>query len=235
MIKILVIISLLTSFYCHSEEVKGENDYLYNLRVFKDFDSYLLMLEHQKLDRAYHSNAEHFVLSIRRNIFTNLSLGLLAKYREGARYNFDWKEDQEGNFGWGETKNRSESLVGFELRKKHWLFQGPFALEYRSRFFHHFINNNESLELRLGLLKFFDRFTLNLYHEQKLNLNGSLEKTNEFWTTFSVIYKIEEWVNIGHSLSYGGYNWSREKNLGPLDEISFYSKRFALSLNFYLF
>lgn len=211
----------------------GQRDYQYDLRFIKEYSKFDLMAEYEAIDLAYSPNYHHYQLGGRYLISNGLKVGLHGRYLRGIRHETDWIPIGGGNWGWQHTHNSWEMELIPELEYKKWLFNSPLAASFRLRYIYNEHADFHSAKIRLGLLRFWEKFSLTAQVEGNFPLNYSKYTVDELWVYLGAILPLSKNFTLGHTIGFGQWNWSEPDNYPGSYRTGYKSVRMNLFTNFY--
>ncbi len=212
---------------------QGKRDYQYNLRFIKEYNKVDVMAEYEALDAAYSENYRHYQVGGRYLIANGLKIGLHARYLSGKRHETDWVPVGGGVWKWQNTRSRDELELMPEVDYKKWLFNSPIAASFRARYIYNEHSEFSSAQLRAGLLRFWEKFSLSAQVEGNFPLNYSTYTVDEYWFYLGAMLPVTENFTLGHTIGVGQWRWSEPDNFPGSYKARYKAVRFNIFTNFY--
>ena len=215
------------------KDCEGKREYQLDLRAIKEFEKFDVMAELEMNDTAYTDNYKHYQIGARYLLSNGLKAGLHLKYSRGNRHDADWFPIGGGVWAWQSTKGRYEVEVFPEIDYRRWIFKSPFAATMRARYIYNEYNEEQSLLLRAGLIRYWEKITLSAQYEINYPLNYSEHTIDESWFYLGALLPITKHFTLGHTMGIGKWGWSNPEGYPGTYKNEYKATKFNVFLNYY--
>jgi hypothetical protein len=173
-------------------------------RVFKDFGSYVAMIEGDTANQVDNRVYQSVQLGGYYDISENWSVGGFYRRAYGLRHDDDWLK-QNVDWSWVDTRYRGEDILLLDTTGKfmveflpgeHWVG------EIKTRFSDNFFNQEQNLMVRPGLTYFWvkdGRPFMNFFAQIEMDfaLNYADCELNERWLYVGSLYRVTANLDVG--------------------------------------